>query len=164
MDVKTAFLNGVIEEEVYIEQPEGFVVHGTDSHVCRLKKALYGLKQAPRAWYSRIDSYLQRLGFTKSDADSNLYFKVVENHLMILVLYVDDLFLTGAEHQIAWCKRELTSEFEMKDLGLMHHFLGLEVWQRSNEIFLSQGKYTVMCYGELGGWIVSPWPHRWCQT
>ena len=77
MDVKTAFLNGVIEEEVYIEQPEGFTVHGLDSHVCRLKKALYGLKQAPRAWYSKIDSYLQRLGFTKSEADSNIYFKVV---------------------------------------------------------------------------------------
>ena len=72
MDMKTAFLNGVFEEEVYIEQPEGFVVHGSNSHVCRLKKALYGLKQAPRAWYSRIDGYLQRLGFTKSEADSNL--------------------------------------------------------------------------------------------
>ena len=109
MDVKTAFLNGIIEEEVYIEKPEGFIVHGSDSHVCRLKKALYGLKQAPRAWYSKINNYLQRLGFTKSDADSNLYFKVVESHPLILAL--DDLFLTNAEHQIARCKRELTSEF-----------------------------------------------------
>ena len=79
MDVKTTFLNGIIEEEVYIEQPEGFVIHGKESHVCRLDKALYGLKQAPRACYSRIDSYLQNLGFTKSDANSNLYFKVVKN-------------------------------------------------------------------------------------
>ena len=77
MDVKTAFLNGFIQEEVYIEQPQGFEVHGKESHVCRLKKALYGLKQAPRAWYSRIDMYLQELGFTKSDADPNLYFIVV---------------------------------------------------------------------------------------
>ena len=98
MDVKTAFLNGVIEEEVYIEQPEGFIVHGSDSHVCRLKKALYGLKEAPRAWYSRIDSYLQRLDFTKSEADSNLYFKVVGNLPLILVLYFDDFFLTSDEH------------------------------------------------------------------
>ena len=104
MDVKTAFLNGVIEEDVYIEQPEDFIVHGSNSHVCRLKKAPYGVKQAPRAWYSRIDNYLQRLGFTKSDADSNLYFKVVGNHPLILVLYVDDLFLTSAKHQIASCK------------------------------------------------------------
>ena len=129
--------------EVYIEQPKGFVVHGSDTHVCRLKKALYGLKQAPRAWYSRIDSYLQRLGFTKSEADSNLYFKVEENISLILVFYVDDLFLIGDEHQIARCKSEFTSEFKMKYLGLMHYFLGLEEWQRSDEIFLSQGKYTV---------------------
>ena len=98
MDVKTAFLNGIIEEEVYIEQPEGFVVHGSESHICRLKKALYRLKQALRAWYSRIDSYLQRLGFTKSDADSNLYYKVVGNLPLILVLYLDDLFLTSDEN------------------------------------------------------------------
>ena len=73
MDVKIAFLNGLIEEEVYIEQPEGFVVHGKESHVCKLKNALYGLKQAPRAWYGRIDGFLVSLGFTKSDADPNLY-------------------------------------------------------------------------------------------
>jgi hypothetical protein len=72
MDVKTAFLNGVIEEEVYIEQPQGFEVEDRKSHVCRLKKDLYGLKQAPRAWYGHIDSFLTRLGFTKSKADSSL--------------------------------------------------------------------------------------------
>ena len=73
MDVKTAFLNGFIQEEVYTEQPQGFEVHWKESHVCKLKKELYGLKQAPRAWYSRIDTYLQEMGFTKSDADSSLY-------------------------------------------------------------------------------------------
>ena len=97
MDMKTAFLNDIIKGEVYIEKPEIFVVHGNGSHVCRLKKALYILKQAPRGWYSRIESYLMSLGFTKSDVDSNMYFKVVENHPLILVLYVDDLFLTGVE-------------------------------------------------------------------
>jgi hypothetical protein len=71
MDVKTTFLNGVIEEEVYIEQPQGFEVEDRKTHVCRLKKALYGLKQAPRAWYGRIDSFLTSLGFTKSKVDSN---------------------------------------------------------------------------------------------
>ena len=71
MDVKTTFLNGVIEEEVYIEQPEGFETHEQKTHVCRLNKALYRLKQAPRAWYGRIDSYLQKMGFVKSDADPN---------------------------------------------------------------------------------------------
>ena len=143
MDVKTTILNGIIKEEVHIEKPEGFVIHGTKSHVCRLKKALYGLKQAVRDWYSMVDSYLHSLGFTKSYEDSNLYFKVVENHPLILVLYVDDLFMSGEEHQIYQRKKELTSEFEMKDLGLMHYFLGLEMSQRSDEIFLSRGKYTV---------------------
>lgn len=91
----------------------------------------------------RIDSYLQSLDFSKSAADPNLYFKVIENHPLILVLHVDDLFLTGKEQLIAQCKRELTSKFEMKDIGLMHYFLGLEVWQRLDEIFLYQGQYTV---------------------
>jgi hypothetical protein len=128
MNVKTAFLNGVIEEEVYIEKPQGFEVEDRKSHVCRLKKALYGLKQAPRAWYGRIDSFLTSLGFTKSKADSNLYFKVMNDEPVILLLYVDDLFLTREENLIIECKKRLVSEFEMKDLGLMHYFLGLEVW------------------------------------
>jgi hypothetical protein len=143
MDIKTAFLNGVIEEEVYIEKPQGFEVEDRKSHVCRLKKALYGLKQAPRAWYGHIDSFLTSLGFTKSKADSNLYFKVMNNEPVILLLYVDDLFLTGEENLITECKKRLASEFEMKDLGLMHYFLGLEVWQSPKRIFLNQGKYTV---------------------
>ena len=76
MDVKTAFLNGVVEEEVYVEQPLGFETHDRESHVCKLKKALYGLEQALRTWYNRIDGFLPSLGFTKNKADSNLYYKV----------------------------------------------------------------------------------------
>jgi hypothetical protein len=83
------------------------------------------------------------LGFTKRSADPNLYFKVEDDGPVILLLYVDDLFLTGVEKLITECKRKLVAEFEMKDLGLMHYFLGLEVWQRKNEIFLNQGKYVV---------------------
>jgi hypothetical protein len=83
------------------------------------------------------------LGFTKSKADSNLYYKVVDCGPVILLLYVDDLFLTGNEKLITECKRKLASEFEMKDLGMMHYFLGLEVWQKPDEIFLCQGKYAV---------------------
>ena len=83
MDVKTTFLNGKVEQEVYIEQPEGFIVHESESHVCKLKKALYGLKQAPRAWYARIDSFLTSLGFSKNVADSNLYFKIIDGFPVI---------------------------------------------------------------------------------
>ena len=96
--------------------------------MCRLKRALYGLKQAPRAWYTRIDSYFTRLGFSKSEADPNLYQIVVEGKLLIIVLYVDDLILTGDELLIHSCKADLAKEFEMKDLGLLHYFLGLEIW------------------------------------
>ena len=86
------------------------------------------MKQAPRAWYGHIDNFLTSLGFTKSKEDSNLYFKIMDNEPVILLLYVDDLFLIGEEKLIAKCKRRLASEFEMKYLGLMNYFLGLEVW------------------------------------
>ena len=93
MDVNKSFLNGDIEEEVYIEQLDGFVIHEKESHVCRLKKALYGLKQTPRAWYARIDGHLMSLGFSKSVFYPNLYYKTVNGESLILVLYVDYLFL-----------------------------------------------------------------------
>ena len=95
--------------------------------MCRLKRALYGLKQAPRAWYTQIDSYFTGLGFSKSEVELNLYQIVVEGKLLIIVLYVDDLILTGDELLILSCKEDLAREFEMKDLGLLHYFLGLEI-------------------------------------
>ena len=106
---------------MYIEQ------HERETHVCRLKKELYGLKQAPRTWYSRIDTYLQEMGFHKSDADPNLYFIVMSEDPIILVLCVDDLFIARVERLIDDCKKYLSLEFEMKDIRLMHYFLELEV-------------------------------------
>jgi hypothetical protein len=100
MDVKTVFLNGIIEEEVYIEQLEGFETFDSESHVCKLKRALYGLKEAPRAWYTRINNYFTGLGFTKSEADANLYQILVEGKILIIFLYVDDLISTGDEQLI----------------------------------------------------------------
>jgi hypothetical protein len=111
MDVNTSFLNDDIEEEVYIEHPYGFVIHGKESYVCRLKKALYGLKKAPHAWYARIDGYLMSLGFRKSVFYANLYYKVDNGESLIMIMYIDDLFLTITEHLITWCKNELASEF-----------------------------------------------------
>ena len=93
--------------------------------------------------YGRIYIFLTSLGFTKSKADSNLYFKVMNDEPVILLLYVDDLFLTGEENLITECKKNLSSKFEMKYLGLMHYFLVLEVWQSPERIFLNQGKYAV---------------------
>ena len=94
----------------------------------KLNKSLYGLKHAPRTWYDKIDSFLSSLGFTKSKADSNLYYKVEYGNPMILLLCVDDLFVTGMNGLIADTKRKLAAEFEMKDLGMIHYFLGMEVW------------------------------------
>jgi hypothetical protein len=139
MNVKTAFLNGFIEEEVYIEKPQGFEVLGRESHVCLLKKALYGLKQAPQAWYSRIDSYLLQMGFEKSEVDPNLYYIIRGEDTLILILYVDDLFITGGEHLIVDCKRGLASEFEMKDIGMMHYFLGMKVGRTMGTSFWDKG-------------------------
>lgn len=117
-----------------------------------MKKALYDLKKAPRAWYARMDNYLLRLGFSKSIADPNLYIKVVHGEPVIL-LCVDDVLVTSVENLIQECKKQLVAEFDMKDLGIMHYHLGLEVWQKPREIYLGQGKYVIKMlqrYGMMG--------------
>jgi hypothetical protein len=111
MDVNKIFLNSLIEEEVYVEHPQGFETHDSQEHVCILKKYFYGLKKSPKEWYDRIDSFLMSLRFTKSKVDSNLYFKVVYGGPMILLLYVDDLFLTRDNNLITESKRKLAVEF-----------------------------------------------------
>jgi hypothetical protein len=108
-----------------------------------LRKALYVIKQEPRAWYDGTDIYSMILGFTKSDVNPKLYYKVENGFLLILVLYVDDMFLAGDEKLIVGCKREIKLELDMKDIGMMHCFLGLEMWKRPGDIFLSQGKYII---------------------
>jgi hypothetical protein len=104
MDVKKSFLNGEIEEEVYIEQTKGFIIDNERSHVCRLKKALYGIKQAPHVWYEKMDRFLMSLCFNKSVADPNLYYHIDGNECLIFFLYVDDLFLTSSERLIVECR------------------------------------------------------------
>eukprot|EP00253_Pinus_taeda_P029564 PITA_29564 len=100
------------------------------------------LKQAPRSWYTRIDNYFTGLGFTKSEVDANLYHIMVKGKLLIFILYVDDLILTSDDQLIMSCKEDLAREFEMKDMGIMHYYLGIEVWQKDGELFVSQGKYA----------------------
>eukprot|EP00253_Pinus_taeda_P024766 PITA_24766 len=91
---------------------------------------------------ARIDSYFTGLGFTKSEVDVNLYHIIVDGKLLIILLYVDDIILSGDDQLIKSCKKDLAREFEMKDMGLMHYFLGMEVWQRDGEVFVSQVKYS----------------------
>lgn len=144
MDVKSAFLNGYLEEEVYIEQPLGYVTKGQEHKVLRLKKALYGLKQAPRAWNSRINKYFQQNGFAKCPHEHALYTKVNESgDLMLVCLYVDDLIFTGSNPvMFEEFKKAMTREFEMTDIGLMSYYLGIEVKQTKDGIFISQENYA----------------------
>ena len=143
MDVKSAFLNGNLKEEVYIEQPSGFMIPGSESKVCRLRKALYGLKQAPRAWYQRIDTFFRSIGLHRSPSDANMYVFSEGGLHMVIILYVDDLIITGShQERISHTQELLWREFEMTDLGLMHFCLGIKVWQEPGNIFISQSKYV----------------------
>ena len=103
---------------------------------------MYGLKLGPRAWYTRIENYFTRLGFTKSEAYENLYHIMVEGKLFIIVLYFDDLIITCDDKLIKYFKEYLEREFKMKYMGLMHYFLGLEIWQGDGELFVSKNKYA----------------------
>ena len=138
MDVKSAFLNDELQEEVYMTQPSGFKVAGQEQKVCRLAKAIYGLKRAPRAWYMKIDQYLTDQGFQRSPSDANLYIKHTADDILLVVVYVDDLIITGSSaHLIHGIKQDLCSTFDMTNLGLLHYCMGVEVWQTENNIFLS---------------------------
>ena len=143
LDVKSAFLNGFLEEEIYVEQPEGFVDKGNKNKVYLLKKALYGLKQAPRVWYSRIDDHLISPGFEKSLSELTLYVKHDGTNILIISLYVDDLLVTGNNlDQVNQFKLNMKKVFEMTDLGLMTYFLGMEIKQSQDEVFICQKKYA----------------------
>ncbi len=138
MDVKSAFLNGELEEEVYVEQPEGFLLSENKDNVCKLKKALYGLKQAPKAWYARLDKYLQQQGFRRGNADSTLYIKIEQDHMIIIEVYVDDInFGSDNEKLSRNISKVMQKEFEMSMLGELGFFLGLEIYQKENGIFIS---------------------------
>ena len=147
MDVKTAFLNGDLKEDVYMLQPQGFVIKGQEQKVCKLVKSLYGLKQAPRAWYEKLTEHLLKLDYKNfSLDDATLFVKKIGRSIVYLVVYVDDLLITGNnDDYIESIKRELKKCFDMTDLGLLHYYLGIEVIQNSKFIFISQKKYI----GEL---------------
>ena len=143
LDVKSAFLNGKLEEEVYVQQPQGYIIKGKEDKVYRLRKALYGLKQAPRAWNSNIDKYFCQNGFERSRSEPSLYVKKRGTQdFLIVCLYVDDLIYTSTNTaMLEEFKKAMMKEYEMTDLGLMRYFLGIQVQQSNGEIFISQEKY-----------------------
>jgi hypothetical protein len=143
MDVKSAFLNGELEEEIYVQQPPGFEVAGEERKVLRLRKALYGLRQAPRAWNTKLDTSLGTLGFTKCATEHALYTKASARGHLIVGVYVDDLIITGAaQRDIDDFKRQMTVLFRMSDLGLLTYYLGIEVQQGRGANTLRQSDYA----------------------
>ncbi|KAI3496569.1 hypothetical protein L1887_38934 [Cichorium endivia] len=142
MDVKTAFLNGYLKEEIYLEQPEGFVILGQENKVCRLIKSLYGLKQAPKQWHERFDTTVTVFGFKHNSADRCVYSKSTADYTVIICLYVDDMLIIGTHLVgILETKKYLSSNFKMKDLGEVDTILGIKLKRTGNEISLSQSHY-----------------------
>ena len=142
MDVKSAFLNGYIDEEVYVKQPPGFEDTSCPEHVFKLKKALYGLKQAPRAWYERLSSFLVSKGFSRGKVDTTLFRKESGRHFILVQIYVDDIIF-GATYEYL-CREFpelMQAEFEMSMMGELKFFLGLQVKQCKDRIFIYQQKY-----------------------
>jgi hypothetical protein len=126
MDVKSTFLNGELEEEVYIKKLEGFQLSKNTDYVCKLKKALYGLKRTTRAWYSRLDKYLQQIGFRKGSADNNLYIKVSQVNILLIEVYVDDIIFGSDDDRLSQkFAKDMQNEFEMSLLGELSFFMGL---------------------------------------
>ena len=154
LDVKTAFLHGELEEEIYMTQPDGFQVPGKENHVCKLKKSLYGLKQSPRQWYKRFDSYMVKLGYTRSSYDCCVYYnRLNDDSFIYLVLYVDDMLIAAKKkYDIQKLKGLLSAEFEMKDLGAARKILGMEIIRdrERRKLFLSQRSYIQKVLARFG--------------
>ncbi|KAI9170202.1 hypothetical protein LWI28_024289 [Acer negundo] len=143
MDVKSAFLNGLLHEEVFVEQPKGFVDPHHPSHVYCLKKALYGLKQAPRAWYERLTLYLVDNGYSRGSVDKTLFIKCTKDELFIAQIYVDDIVFGSTNNlKVQQFVDVMSHEFEMSMVGELNFFLGLQIKQMHDEIFISQAKYA----------------------
>ncbi|KAH9781841.1 hypothetical protein KPL71_008631 [Citrus sinensis] len=146
MDVKTAFLHGSLDEEIFMAQPEGFIEKGSEDKVCLLKKSLYGLKQSPRQWYLKFDEFMISHGYCRSRFDNCVYFKLSScGGGIYLLLYVDDMLIACSQkEEIKRLKIELSTEFEMKDLGATTKILGMQITRdrKSKVLFLSQADYV----------------------
>ena len=148
MDVKNAFLNGDLHEEIYVEQPPSFVTQGESSGlVCCLRKSFYGLKQSPRAWFGKFNNVVQQFGMTYH----SVFYRYSSAGCIYLVVYVDDIVLTGSDHHgISQVKQHLCQHFQNKDLGKLRYFLGIEVAQSNTGIVISQRKYALDILEEIG--------------
>ena len=143
MDVKSAFLNGELEEEVFVEQPPEFVNPKFPDHVYRLDKALYGLKQAPRAWYETLAQFLLESGFTRGTIDKTLFYLKKSTDLLLVQIYVDDIIFGSTNDKLCQkFSKLMQSRYQMSMMGELSYFLGLQVKQTDDGIFINQSKYT----------------------
>ncbi|KAI3513963.1 hypothetical protein L1887_12232 [Cichorium endivia] len=142
MDVSNAFLYGDLDHTIHMDQPRGFESKDHPSYVCKLKKALYGLKQSPRAWFGKMAEFLEHNGYSSTTADASLFVKKFGSKVALILVYVDDLIITGdLEEMVTQLKENLCTRFHMKDLGRLKHFLGLELSYDDEGIILHQRKY-----------------------
>ncbi|WVZ52981.1 hypothetical protein U9M48_003976 [Paspalum notatum var. saurae] len=142
MDVKSAFLNGFIEEEVYVRQPSGFESARFPNQVYKVRKALYGLKQAPRAWYTRLKSFLLKSGFVMASVDKTLFLLSHEGDTLLVQIYVDDIIFSGSSHAlVSSFAEQMSREFEMSLMDELQFFLGLQIKQGPEGTFVHQAKY-----------------------
>jgi len=139
LDIKNSFLHGDLEEEIYMEEPHGFLGQGGRSLVCKLQKSIYGLKQSPRAWFGRFSKVLQQFGMTRCESDHIVFLKCSSsNQYIYLVVYVDDIVITSDDYErIKALKQHLFQNFQTKDLGPLRYFLGIEVAQSKSGIAIS---------------------------
>ncbi|BFG36682.1 hypothetical protein CerSpe_229560 [Prunus speciosa] len=150
-DIKNAFLHGDLKEEIYMDPPPGIPVTSKEGVVCKLRKSLYGLKQSPRAWFGRFAASMKKFGYVQSNSDHTLFLKRHKGKLTALIIYVDDMIVTEDDHvEIQSLQKYLASEFEMKSLGDLKYFLGIEVARFKHGIFLSQRKYVLDLLAETG--------------
>ena len=141
MDVKNVFLNRNLSEEVYMQPPPGLSIE--PNKICHLQRALYGLKQAPRAWFAKFSSTISRLGYMASYYDSALFLRRTDKNIILLLLYVDDMIITGDDLSgIQELKDFLSQQFEMKDLGHLSYFLCLEITNSTDRLYITQAKYV----------------------
>ncbi|GAA0183716.1 transmembrane signal receptor [Lithospermum erythrorhizon] len=144
LDVRSTFLQGELDEDVFLDQPQGYLVKGMEQQVYKLHKTLYGLKQVPRTWYSKIESHFIKEGFQKCSSEQTLFTKRnAEGRIIIISIYVDDLIYIGNDERlIVEFKSSMLSRFDMTNLGIMSYFLGIEVIQNGNGIFIGQKQYA----------------------
>ncbi|GKC48940.1 retrovirus-related pol polyprotein from transposon TNT 1-94 [Tanacetum coccineum] len=151
MDVKTAFLNGNLREEVYVSQPDGFVDPDKPNYVYKLKKALYGLKQAPRAWYDMLSSFLISNDFSKGSVDPTLFIRREGKELLLVQIYVDDIIFAASTPELCdLFAKIMCSKFKMSMMGKISFFLGLQISQSPRGIFINQSKYALESLKKYG--------------